>query len=137
MATTLSPTQKAAPEAPASSSGSVTLRYVELCKFRRLGKIRLDLDPQTTILVGANNSGKTAILTALRHFLAESSPFGAFDISVSEWPALRALGLKWEGLTEDPSTAGQTAGDNWEDQLATLLAAMPTLLDFQRMSDAI
>ena len=109
------------------SSGSITLRYVELCKFRRLGKVQLDLDPQTTILVGANNSGKTAILTALRHFLAESSPFGAFDISLSEWPTLRALGVKWEALTEDPATAGQKEGDNWENQLATLLAAMPTL----------
>lgn len=79
---------------PAPPSGSITLRYVELYKFRRLGKVQLDLDPQTTTLVGANNSGKIAILTALRHFLAESSPFGAFDISLSEWPALRALGVK-------------------------------------------
>lgn len=112
---------------PAAASGSITLRFVELCKFRRLGKVQLDLDQQTTVLVGANNSGKTAILTALRHFLAESSPFGAFDISLSEWPALRALGVKWEALTEDPATAAQKEGDNWEDQLATLLAAMPTL----------
>ncbi len=87
----------------------------------------MDLDPQTTILVGANNSGKTAILTALRHFLAESSPFGAFDISLSEWPALRALGVKWEALTEDPATATPTGGGDWEGQLATLLGAMPTL----------
>lgn len=119
-------TTPAAPT-PAISSGSITLRYVELCKFRRLGKVQLDLDPQTTILVGANNSGKTAILTALRHFLAESSPFGAFDISLSEWPVLRALGVKWESLTEDPATAAPKEGDNWEDELATLLAAMPTL----------
>lgn len=110
-----------------TSSGSITLRYIELCKFRRLGKIHLDLDQQTTILVGANNSGKTAILTALRHFLAESSPFGAFDISLSEWTALRAQGVKWESLAEDPATGTPKDSDDWEDQLATLLAAMPTL----------
>ena len=114
-------------QAPAAASGSITLRFVELCKFRRLGKVQLDLDRQTTILVGANNSGKTAILTALRHFLAESSPFGAFDISLSEWPALRALGVKWEALAEDPATATPKDGDDWEGQLATLLSAMPTL----------
>lgn len=114
--------------APATTaSGSITLRYVELCKFRRLGKVQLDLDQQTTILVGANNSGKTSILTALRHFLSESSAFGAFDISLSEWPALRALGLKWEALAEDPATEAAKPGDDWEDQLATLLSAMPTL----------
>lgn len=92
-----------------------------------MGKVQLDLDPKTTILVGANNSGKTSILTALRHFLAEFSPFGAFDISLAEWPALRALGVKWEALAEDPATAAPKSGDDWEDQLATLLAAMPTL----------
>lgn len=110
-----------------SSSGSITLRYVELCKFRRLGKVQLDLDQKTTILVGANNSGKTSILTALRHFLSESSAFGAFDISLSEWPALRALGVSWEALTEDPATAVPKQDDDWEGQLATLLSAMPTL----------
>lgn len=111
----------------ATSSGSITLRYVELCKFRRLGKVQLDLDQQTTILVGANNSGKTSILTALRHFLSESSAFGAFDISLSEWPALRALGLKWEALTEDQATSEPKPSEDWESQLATLLSAMPTL----------
>ena len=85
------------------------------------------MDQQTTILVGANNSGKTSILTALRHFLSESSAFGAFDISLSEWPALRALGLKWEALVEDPATATPKPSDDWEGQLATLLSAMPTL----------
>lgn len=116
-----------APSASASASGSIRLRYAELCKFRRLGKVQLDLDQQTTILVGANNSGKTSILTALRHFLSESSAFGAFDISLSEWPTLRALGLKWEAFAEDPATAAPKPGDDWEDQLATLLSAMPTL----------
>jgi predicted ATP-dependent endonuclease of OLD family len=115
------------PAPVASTSGSITLRYVELCKFRRLGKVQLDVDGQTTILVGANNSGKTSILIALRHFLSDSSSFGAFDISLSQWPALRALGLKWDALAEDPATAAPKPGDDWEDQLATLLSAMPTL----------
>lgn len=121
-------TTPAPPPVPAAAaSGSITLRYIELCKFRRLGKVQLDLDQQTTILVGANNSGKTSILTALRHFRSESLAFGAFDISLSEWPSLRALGLKWESLTEDPATAAPKPGDDWENQLATLISAMPTL----------
>lgn len=116
---------KATPAVP--TSGSIRLRFVELCKFRRLGKVQLKLDQQTTILVGANNSGKTSILTALRHFLSESVAFGAFDISLSQWPALRELGIKWEALTEDPATAAPKLDDDWEGQLATLLSAMPTL----------
>jgi predicted ATP-dependent endonuclease of OLD family len=116
------------PEAVPNTSVSegVTLRFLELCQFRRLGKVQLDIDKKTTILVGANNSGKTSILAALRHFIADGSAFGAFDISLSQWPKLRALGKAWEALTEDPST---TAGldDHWKEELHSILAAMPTL----------
>lgn len=108
------------------SSGDISLRCLELNKFRRLGKIRLEIDKKTTILVGANNSGKTSILAALRHFLADGSSFGAFDISISQWPELRALGRNWETLTEDPLTVA--GGERlWEKQLQIILAAMPTM----------
>ncbi|MFM0303487.1 AAA family ATPase [Paraburkholderia sediminicola] len=113
--------------APATQvSGDITLRFPELCQFRRLGKVQLDIDKKTTILVGANNSGKTSILAALRHFLADGSAFGAFDISLSQWSKLRALGKAWEALTEDPSTMAGPE-DQWKEQLQTILSAMPTL----------
>jgi len=108
------------------SPGHISLRFLELCQFRRLGKVQLDIDPKTTILVGANNSGKTSILAALRHFLADGFPFGAFDISISQWSKLRVLGSAWETLAEDPSTSGGSE-DTWMEQLGTLLSAMPTL----------
>lgn len=113
-----------APVIPAS--GGITLRFLELCQFRRLGKVQLDVNKKTTILVGANNSGKTSVLTALRHFLAESSSFGSFDISLSQWPALRALGKAWEALAEDPLTV-QAEDEQWKQQLQALLSTMPTL----------
>ncbi len=109
------------------SQGSVTLRFLELCQFRRLGKVQLDIDEKTTILVGANNSGKTSVLAALRHFLSDGSAFGAFDISLSQWTKLRELGKQWEALAEDPATAAGTDTTDWTTQLATLLSAMPTL----------
>ncbi|WP_253714400.1 AAA family ATPase [Serratia marcescens] len=109
-----------------SLSGQISLRFIELSQFRRLGKVQMDVDPKTTILVGANNSGKTSILAALRHFLADGSPFGAFDISISQWPKLRGLGRAWDALEEDPSTSGASEGE-WGEQLRTLLSAMPTL----------
>lgn len=115
-----------AADATTSLSGQISLRFVELRQFRRLGKVQLEVDPKTTILVGANNSGKTSILAALRHFLADGSSFGAFDISVSQWPKLRELGRVWDALEEDPSTSGASEGE-WEEQLGILISAMPTL----------
>lgn len=104
----------------------VSLSCIELSRFRRLAQTRVQIDKKTTVLVGANNSGKTSILIAIRNFLAASQVFGAFDISLDQWPALRALGSEWEKLTEDPASA---AGDveKWKEQLATLLGSMPTL----------
>ncbi|WP_445143315.1 AAA family ATPase [Dyella sp. Tek66A03] len=113
--------------AVALSSDSITLQCLEICKFRRLGRVQVEIDEKTTILVGANNSGKTSILAALRHFLSDGSAFGAFDVSLSEWAKLRELGKAWESLTEDPATTGGADEAAWTKQCATLLAAMPTL----------
>ncbi|HIF5673738.1 TPA: AAA family ATPase [Vibrio parahaemolyticus] len=115
---------EATPERQASSG--IKLKFVELSNFRRLGKVQLDIDPKNTILVGANNSGKTSILAALRHFLVDGSPFSAFDISIAQWSKLRTLGKIWEELTEDPLTVSET-DEKWNEQFSTLLDAMPRL----------
>jgi hypothetical protein len=107
-------------------AGAITLRCIGLSQFRRLADVQVDIDEKTTILVGANNSGKTSVLAALRHFLSDSFAFGAYDISLSQWGALRELGKTWEALTENPMTAAVPAFD-WNEQLAALRAAMPTL----------
>ncbi len=59
--------QDTVPVTPASNG--IKLRFVELSLFRRLGNIQLDIDKKATILVGANNSGKTSILAAFGTFL--------------------------------------------------------------------
>ncbi|MGJ7581431.1 AAA family ATPase [Variovorax sp. RHLX14] len=105
---------------------NVLLACIELSRFRRLAQTQVKIDKKTTVLVGANNSGKTSLLIAIRNFLASGQVFGAFDISLNQWPALKALGAEWEKLTEDPASA---AGDieQWKAQLAKLLACMPTM----------
>ncbi|MGC5821014.1 AAA family ATPase, partial [Ralstonia pseudosolanacearum] len=102
----------------------IRLACVEICNFRRLSKTRLELDEATTILVGANNSGKTSLLTVLRNFLSESPGFRAFDISLSQWATLRELSQLWEALDEDPTT-DSTDAEKWAEQYQKLLACMP------------
>jgi len=110
--------QNALPKPP------IRLTCVEVSSFRRLARVRLDLEEATTVLVGANNSGKTSLLTVLRNFLAERSAFRAYDLSMEHWPKLRDLAEVWEGLAEDPITNAKEA-DNWPAQLATLVGCMP------------
>lgn len=117
------PTSSAAAAAPPGAS-PIRLACVEVCNFRRLAKIRLELDEATTILVGANNSGKTSLLTVLRNFLSESPGFRAFDISLSQWATLRDLSQLWEVLEEDPTTDSKDA-EKWEKQYWQFLACMP------------
>jgi predicted ATP-dependent endonuclease of OLD family len=121
---------------PAPLSGAITplatpampppvrLSCAEIVNFRRLTHARLDFDDCTTVLVGANNSGKTSLLIALRNFLSESPGFRAFDISLTQWTTLRQLGEAWDALDEDPTTDTKDA-DIWEQQYQQLMACMP------------
>ena len=113
-----------ASEKKANICPPIYLKCVDVCNFRRLAKTRLEFDDETTILVGANNSGKTSLLTVLRNFLSESPSFRAFDISISHWPKLRELGKVWENLEDDPTTDSKNA-EQWEEQYQQLLACMP------------
>lgn len=42
---------------------------IEIGNFRKLVAVRIDLAADKTVFVGANNSGKTSAMTALRRFL--------------------------------------------------------------------
>lgn len=107
-----------------ASEPPIRLACVEVANFRRLANTRLELDEATTILVGANNSGKTSLLTVIRNFLSETPSFRAFDFSLSKWAKLRELGDIWEALDEDPTTDLKDA-DNWDEQHRQLIGCMP------------
>jgi predicted ATP-dependent endonuclease of OLD family len=113
-----------APSAASAMSPPIRLACAEVGNFRRLAQTRLDFDECTTVLVGANNSGKTSLLIVLRNFLSESPGFRAFDISLAQWATLRQLGEAWEALDEDPTTDSKDA-DVWQQQHQQLLACMP------------
>jgi len=55
----------------------VHIEFVEIANFRKLLSARVDLSPQTTLFVGANNSGKTSAMLALRRFLTQYCSYKA------------------------------------------------------------
>jgi predicted ATP-dependent endonuclease of OLD family len=105
---------------------NVLLACVEIQRFRRLRTVRVPIDNKTTILVGANNSGKTSIVTAMWQFLSDAPTFGACDLSADQWPRLRRLGVQWEELDKAPSSKDSSPLP-WDQHLSELLSCMPAL----------
>ncbi|GJM22889.1 MAG: hypothetical protein DHS20C15_28040 [Planctomycetota bacterium] len=81
------------------------IRFVEICNFRKLQAVRVDFSEQTTIFVGANNSGKTSAITALRKFLVERKDWSVNDFSLAHWSQLNALAVEWEKQASDGEAA--------------------------------
>ncbi|MGV7173354.1 AAA family ATPase [Xanthomonas axonopodis] len=48
--------------------------FVEVANFRKLLATRIDIAKESTVFVGANNSGKTSAMVALRRFLLVIRP---------------------------------------------------------------
>ncbi|MEU7952551.1 ATP-dependent endonuclease [Micromonospora chalcea] len=60
--------------------------------FRRLRDVRIDLDPETTVFVGANNSGKTSAAQVFRLFLgSEKDRFRLYDFTADCWAEFDAF----------------------------------------------
>jgi len=72
------------------------IKFVEISNFRKLKSTHLDFDKKTTILVGANNSGKTSAMVALRTFLLSPNTLALRDVTIANWTKIDLLGEQWE-----------------------------------------
>lgn len=72
------------------------IRFVEIANFRKLLSARIDIADETTLFVGANNSGKTSAMLALRRFLVPAHcPFELHDFTLCHWPVIDVIGQSW------------------------------------------
>ena len=78
------------------------IKCIEIANFRRLASTHVDFDKKTTIFVGANNSGKTSAMVALRYFLIAPRSLALRDITLSNWPQIDRIGLAWEKIAPPP-----------------------------------
>lgn len=74
------------------------IQHIEIGNFRKLQAVRVDFAEETTIFVGANNSGKTSAMVALRHFLIDRNDFSINDFTLSHWARLDAMASALETL---------------------------------------
>lgn len=68
------------------------LKSFHIRNFRRLNDVHVDLEQQTTIFVGSNNSGKTAATQIFKLFLDSKERFYIHDFSAHCWPELDRIG---------------------------------------------
>jgi predicted ATP-dependent endonuclease of OLD family len=95
------------------------ISFVEIQNFRKLKSVRIDFSEQTTLFVGANNSGKTSATLALRSFLSEPERFTTNDFTLSNWPKIEKIAAAWE--------AAAAGGQPIESGLGEWDAVLPSL----------
>lgn len=96
------------------------IEFVEIANFRKLLSARVDLAPKTTLFVGANNSGKTSAMLALRRFLTpRRCPFEIHDFTLCHLRTLVDIGEAW--------VRAHQAGDVVDLSLDLWVPALPTL----------
>lgn len=94
------------------------IQHLEIANFRKLLSVRIDLAPETTLLVGANNSGKSSAMLALRKFLvSKASAFRLQDLTLSHLATIDAIGRAWEAADADFQ---MPVANDWADWLPTL-----------------
>ncbi|MFN4275046.1 MAG: AAA family ATPase [Ferrovibrio sp.] len=89
------------------------IAFVEISNFRKLLSVRLDFADETTLLVGANNSGKTSAMLALRRFLVDGGKrIKTHDLTLSHWSAINTIGDAWVAANKEGRTLEVTV-DDW------------------------
>lgn len=77
------------------------IKAFEICNFRKLLSVRIDISGKTTLFVGANNSGKSSAMLALRRFLvSRPSAFRSQDITLCHFPMIDQMGVAWEAASD-------------------------------------
>jgi predicted ATP-dependent endonuclease of OLD family len=83
------------------------ISFVEIQNFRKLKSCRIEFGKTETLLVGANNSGKTSAMQALIKFLGCNSSssvavnFKLEDFTASNWKIIDEIGNAWARI--DPA----------------------------------
>lgn len=84
---TIARTMKNRPQKLTNLENSLHIKSFRVKNFRRLKNVRVDLEADRTIFVGANNSGKTSATHLFQMFLGQNprAPFQIYDFTVDCW----------------------------------------------------
>jgi predicted ATP-dependent endonuclease of OLD family len=83
---------------------------IKIRNFRKLKEVFIDLRDDTTVFIGANNSGKTSAMVAMRCFLNEdgSKKLNIYDFTLSNHKIIMKIGTDLEN---------EMVSENWDISL--------------------
>lgn len=67
------------------------IEKINIRNFRKLLDCTLDFGEKHTVLVGANNSGKTSCMHAFISFLKDPGRFSTKDFTLTNWKAINEV----------------------------------------------
>lgn len=73
------------------------ISFISIRNFRKLRDVKIDFSNDTTLFVGANNSGKTSAMDALRKFFlkGDGNNFIYNDFTVTNRNPINSIGHEW------------------------------------------
>lgn len=75
---------------------------IKIRNFRKLKEVTIQLQDDKTVFIGANNSGKTSAMVAMRYFLKQDdhSKFSIYDFTLSNHARIKEIGNKLEAESQ-------------------------------------
>lgn len=102
------------------------IKHLEIANFRKLHSVRIDLSEKTTLLVGANNSGKSSAMLALRKFLSgKASGIRLQDLTLCHFDRIDEIGRAWEAANGAEDLPIANDWDDWLPHLDIWISAEP------------
>jgi len=98
----------------------MNIAFVEIKNFRKLKACRIEIAARETILVGANNSGKTSAMDAMILFLKKDNrkKITTTDFTLSNWIRFNRIGRLW-GEADDARLPDLTIS-RWQQYLPSV-----------------
>ena len=89
------------------------IQSVHIRNYRKLKNCHIDFGEKKTVLVGANNSGKTSAISAIVWFLKNTERFTLKEFTATNWALINTIGEKW--LEKDSMDDALLSSHQWDN----------------------
>ena len=101
---------------------------IKILNFRKLEEVSVDLRGDTTVFIGANNSGKTSAMASMRYFLnpVGYKNFNIYDFTISNHAKIKEIGKRLENEEQKASDTTGTLGEPEKRDLSVWKTILPS-----------